>query len=60
MSFRPIDKRLRVPTLDDADHKGRVQVWVKDEWKLVDWHTAATFKGVEYWAPNQTMKQQPA
>lgn len=56
MSARPIDKRSRVPTVNDADPKGRVKVWHEQaqQWVKVDYHTAATFEGVQYWLPNDT------
>lgn len=54
MSCRPIDKRDRIPSSEDADPKGRVRVFVEDRgWVLVDYHTAATFDGVQYWMHNK-------
>jgi hypothetical protein len=57
MSCRPIDKRDRIPTIDDADSRGKVRVYVEGNgWVLVDYHTAATFNGVHYWMHNNSGK----
>lgn len=54
MSCRPIDKRDKKPTIEDADSRGKVRVFVEGQgWVLVDYHTAATFDGVQYWMHNK-------
>ena len=57
MSARPIDKRSRTPTAEDADHKGRVKVWYDNEWVDVAYDSFKEFPFVQYWLPNKGTPQ---